>query len=117
VDFEGGILTLRDTKAGRAQVVVMNAPARQVLNQLHRANDSEWVLPSSTDASRPLSKTGIENAWQRIRTAAKLADDQHGRNGNVHYDAADQCEMTGSATAPAARWEKSSTRAVHDIPQ
>jgi len=74
VDFEGGILTLRDTKAGRAQVVVMNAPARQVLNQLHRANDSEWVLPSSTDASRPLSKTGIENAWQRIRTAAKLAD-------------------------------------------
>jgi len=74
VDFEGGIIALRETKAGRAQVVVMNAPARRVLTQLHKAKDSEWVLPSIANACRPLSKTAIENAWQRIRTAAKLAD-------------------------------------------
>ncbi|MFZ3352641.1 MAG: tyrosine-type recombinase/integrase, partial [Xanthobacteraceae bacterium] len=74
VDFKGGIMTLRETKAGRPQVVVMNAPARQVLKQLNEAESSEWVLPSIADRSRPLSKTAIENAWQRIRSAAELAD-------------------------------------------
>jgi integrase len=74
VDFQRGIITLRETKAGRPQVVVMNAPARQVLTQLSRANGSEWALPSIKDTSRPLSKSAIENAWQRIRSAAKLAD-------------------------------------------
>jgi integrase len=74
VDFERGIITLRETKAGRPQVVVMNAPARQVLKQLPKANGSEWVLPSAANASRPLSKSAIENAWQRIRSAANLAD-------------------------------------------
>jgi len=74
VDFEGGIITLRETKAGRPQVVVMNAPSRQILKQLHKVKGSEWVLPAATGASRPLSKTAIENAWQRIRIAAKLAD-------------------------------------------
>jgi integrase len=75
VDFEGGIITLRETKAGRPQVVVINAPARQVLKQLlQSANGSDWVLPSAIDASKPFSKTAIENAWQRIRVAAKLSD-------------------------------------------
>jgi integrase len=74
VDFAGGIVTLRETKAGRPQVVVMNAPARLVLKQLHKAKGSEWVLPSIADATRPLSKTAIENAWRRIRAAAELAD-------------------------------------------
>jgi integrase len=74
VDFEAGIITLRETKAGRPQVVVINAPARQVLTGLHKTKGSEWVFPSIGDASRPLSKTAIENAWQRIRSAAKLED-------------------------------------------
>ncbi len=74
VDFEDGIITLRETKAGRPQVVVINAQARQVLKQLHKAKGSEWVLPAIANASRPLSKTAIENAWQRIRAAANLSD-------------------------------------------
>jgi integrase len=52
----------------------MNAPARQVLKQLEKAKASRWVLPSTVDAERPLSKTAIETAWQRIRTAAKFDD-------------------------------------------
>jgi integrase len=72
VDFDRGTIRLAETKAGRPQVVVMNAPARLVLEQLQKS--SPWVLPSASDASRPLSKSVIENAWQRIRTAAKLAD-------------------------------------------
>jgi integrase len=89
VDFEAGIITLRQTKAGRPQVVAINAPARQVLMQLHNAKRSELVLPAPrnpnpsrskseqqriADENRPLSKTVMENAWQRIRAAAKLED-------------------------------------------
>ncbi len=74
VDFELGKITLAETKAGRPQVVVMNAPARQILKVLHKAKGSPWVLPSTRDAKRPISKAAIEAAWQRIRSAAKLED-------------------------------------------
>jgi integrase len=74
VDSETGTIRLAETKVGRPQIVVINAPARQVLKQLRKAKDSDWVLPSSLDAKRPLSKTAIEAAWQRIRTVAKLED-------------------------------------------
>ena len=74
VDFETGTITLSETKAGRPQVVVMNAEARQVLKQLRKSKGSDWVLPSTSDAKRPLSKTAIEAAWQRIRSVAKLDD-------------------------------------------
>jgi integrase len=74
VDVVGGTITLAETKSGRPQVIVINAPARQVLVQLQRAKSSDWVLPSTSDAKRPLSKAAIEAAWQRIRSAAKLED-------------------------------------------
>jgi Phage integrase family len=74
VDVVGGTITLAETKSGRPQVIVINAPARRVLVQLQRAKSSDWVLPSTSDAKRPLSKAAIEAAWQRIRSAAKLED-------------------------------------------
>jgi integrase len=75
VDFEAGTISLAETKAGKPQVAVMNALARQVLKGLQKINKgSPWVLPSTKDAKRPLSKTAIEAAWQKIRSAAKLED-------------------------------------------
>jgi integrase len=74
VDFVAGTITLLETKAGRPQVVVMNAPARRVLMDLERVKASPWVVPSTSDSKRPLSKSAIEAIWQRIRTAAKLDD-------------------------------------------
>jgi integrase len=74
VDFEQGVIILRETKAGRPQIVAINAPARQVFTHLHKSKRSELVLPSAAEASLPLSKTAIENSWQRIRSAANLAD-------------------------------------------
>jgi integrase len=75
VDFEAGTISLAETKAGKPQVAVMNALARQVLKGLQKVNKgSPWVLPSTKDAKRPLSKTAIEAAWQKIRSAAKLED-------------------------------------------
>jgi integrase len=74
IDFHAGTIALTETKSGRPQVVVMNAPARQVLKELEQAKASEWVLPSPTEAKRSLSKGTIETIWSRIRTAAGLED-------------------------------------------
>ena len=74
VDFDAGTIALLETKSGRPQLVTMNAPARQVLKELGAGNASEWVLPSVSSAKHPISKAGIEAAWHRIRTAAKLDD-------------------------------------------
>ena len=45
VDLENGTTTLRETKAGRPQVVVLNAPACRVLKSLSSTR-ATWVLPS-----------------------------------------------------------------------
>jgi integrase len=74
VDFADGKITLLMTKSGRPQQVTMNAPARQVLRQLDATKNSEWVLPSVSSTKRPLSKSGIEAAWTKLRTAARLED-------------------------------------------
>jgi integrase len=74
IDFGAGTIALTETKSGRPQVVVMNAPARQVLKELEQVKASEWVLPSPTEAKRSLSKGTIETIWSRIRTAAGLED-------------------------------------------
>ncbi len=74
VDFDASTITLPETKSGRPQLVTMNAPARQVLKTLEAAKASEWVLPSVSSSMRPLSKGGIEAAWDRIRAAAQLND-------------------------------------------
>ncbi|MGP0093333.1 MAG: tyrosine-type recombinase/integrase [Xanthobacteraceae bacterium] len=74
VTFADCKITLDETKAGRRQVVAMNAPAQRVLTALFKAKRSSWVLPSTSDAQRPLSKAAIEAAWQKIRTAAGIED-------------------------------------------
>lgn len=78
VDLTESLITLRETKAGRPQFVVVSAPARRVLGELSPSLNStaRWVLPSRDDTERPLSKTAIEQAWQRLRHVAKL-DDVH----------------------------------------
>ena len=69
-------IALRETEAGRPQIVVLSAPARQVLQVLKGLRDAQspWVLPSSTDPARPLSKDALENGWARNREAAGIAD-------------------------------------------
>ena len=74
MDFDAGTIVLLETKSGRPQSVTMNAPARQVLKELEADKASEWVLPSPFEIRHPLSKAGIEAAWQKIRTAAQLED-------------------------------------------
>ena len=73
VDLEGGTIVLRETKAGRPQVVVLNSPARQVLKGLSDAQ-STWVLPSGNDQKRPLAKDVLESRWSKIREVAGIPD-------------------------------------------
>jgi integrase len=73
VDIEAGVLLLSETKAGRPQVVVINAPARQTLKSLPCPADSPWVLPSR-DPARPLTKEVIESKWRKIREVAGFPD-------------------------------------------
>lgn len=74
IDFAAGNITLPETKSGRPQSVTMNAAARQVLKELALVKVSDWVLPSPADPRRPLTKSGIEAPWLRIREAAQLED-------------------------------------------
>ena len=75
VDLAAGTIALPDTKAGRPQIVVINTPARQVLEALWRQREgSPWVLRSSASPKRPLAAEVLQNAWERIRTAAGLDD-------------------------------------------
>ena len=75
IDFAAGVIKLADTKSGGPQLVTMNAPARQVLKALEaQKGGSEWVLPSVSNPRQPISKDGIEAAWQKIRIAAQIED-------------------------------------------
>lgn len=79
INYDDGTITLSGTKSDRMgnavrQVVAMNAPARKVLKSLPGPQSSPWVLPSRNDPARPLSKTAIEGAWQRIKAAAEIPD-------------------------------------------
>ena len=74
IDFDSGTATLPETKAGRAQVVALSAAALAELEMLPRVSRSPWVLPMISDPKRPFSRDTLEQAWQRIRTAADIAD-------------------------------------------
>jgi integrase len=79
INYDDATITLSETKSDRMgnavrQVVAMNAPALKVLKSLPGPQYSPWVLPSRNDFARPLSKTAIEGAWQRIKAAADISD-------------------------------------------
>ena len=70
VDLDAGCLRLVDSKTGR-KVIVLGAPAREILAGLSRANGQEFVLPAIRGAG-PL--VGLQSAWERIRARAGLDD-------------------------------------------
>jgi integrase len=66
VNLEAGVLDLPTSKTGR-KTVLLNAPARQVLEGLPRT--SAYVLPGRR-ANQPT--TGLPRAWLRIRARAGI---------------------------------------------
>ncbi len=71
VDFERGLLWLRDSKTG-ARTVPINAPAREILVNLQRSRTGEtWVI-EGRHAGKPL--VGLWRVWSRVRDRAGLVD-------------------------------------------
>ena len=70
VDFERGLLRLRDSKTG-AKTIILGAPAAAVMQTVLR-QESDWVFPDPEDPTRPVRN--LDWAWVGIRRAAGLDD-------------------------------------------
>lgn len=74
VDFERGTIALPHQKGRDRRPHVVPTGAIALIACRRRVDGSPWVFPRLSDPSRPVSVEVIENAWQRIRAAAKLDD-------------------------------------------
>lgn len=68
VDFERSCLRLPDSKTG-AKTIYLSPPALEVLSELRKGAQSEWVLPGRV-AGKPL--VALRKAWYRVRRNAAL---------------------------------------------
>lgn len=71
VDLERRELRIPETKAGRAHVVPLSAPAARILEDLPRFSDNPHVFPG---ARRGQPLTNISKNWRTIRESAGLED-------------------------------------------
>ena len=71
VDFDRRELRLEDTKAGRAHVLPLSAPAVDILRDLPRMLGNPYILPGHSHG-QPL--VNVSKPWQRIRKRAGLED-------------------------------------------
>ena len=68
VDFNRGMITLREPKGGKTQTIPISSQALDVLRGLEPT--STYVFPGKNGARR----TDFKGPWRRIRTAAGLPD-------------------------------------------
>jgi len=70
VDFETGSLNLADSKTGQ-KVVLLGAPALELLASHPRLKDNPYVFPGTIKGSHFV---GLAKVWKRIRKRAGLDD-------------------------------------------
>lgn len=70
VDFEARRLVLPDSKTG-PKIILLNAPAHDLLSELAKDCDGEWVIPGLRPR-QPL--VGLTRIWYRVRKDANLED-------------------------------------------
>ncbi len=68
VDFENCCLRLPDSKTGK-KVVMLGAPALDILNSLPRIQKNPYVLPGKKKGQHLV---GLPRVWDRIRKSADL---------------------------------------------
>lgn len=73
VDEVRWVLKLPETKNGRRHELPLARPARELLTALPRARDNPHVFPGAIEG-QALSVPTIDQAWRRIRDAAKISD-------------------------------------------
>src|SRR5262249_44962453 len=71
LELDAGVIRLPEAKTG-ARTVALGAPAVALLSALPRT--SRYVLPEPMRLDQPLSLTGLERAWSRIRARAQIGD-------------------------------------------
>jgi len=68
VDFEHGLIRLRDPKGGKTENIPISNEAMEILKTLDKSSD--YVFPGKDGKQR----TNFYGPWQRIRQAAGLPD-------------------------------------------
>jgi integrase len=74
VDLKGGLVALPGKKGGQRRPHPVSAAALALLAARAPGAVGEWVFPTASDPRKPLSASVLENAWQRLRAHAGLAD-------------------------------------------
>ncbi len=70
VDLDRGLLLLPDSKTGK-KAIVLNAAAREILEQLPRLHGNPHVICGHKEGSRLVN---LQKPWQRIRKRAGIED-------------------------------------------
>lgn len=71
VDFERATITLPSHKGGARRAHSVSSNVLAIVNEIAREEGSPWVLPAPSEY---LSKSVVENAWQRIHDHAGILD-------------------------------------------
>ncbi len=74
VDFDTGTLELPVKKGGARKRHPIGAVALELFAGINRVAGSPWVFPRPADPTRHVTVEVVENAWQRLRHRADLAD-------------------------------------------
>ncbi len=90
-------LELRDAKTG-PRIVLLNAPARQIVKRRMAQGNSPWVFPSVLNLSRPRCR-GV-SLWYRVRDEAGIGDV---RLHDLRHTVASQAAMNGVPLPVVAR--------------
>ena len=80
VDFENGIICLRDAKSGRDEYIPMNETARAILTNHPRSSASMLVFPNKHGKQRVC----VRKAVARIKKRAGISKDFRGLHGLRH---------------------------------
>ena len=96
-EVKEGRLELEDSKTG-PRTVLLNAPARAILERRMAEGNGSWVFPSPNDPSRPRCR-GLR-LWYRVRREAGIEDV---RLHDLRHTVASQAAMNGVPLPVVAR--------------
>ncbi len=75
--------TVRVPAKNGPRTVILNPPTAAVLAKLHRVTGNPYVIVGDRNG-KPLTLSGLEQAWQEVRKIAKLADPDPARTVRLH---------------------------------
>ncbi len=96
-EVKGDRLELRDSKTG-PRTVLLNAPARAIVERRTEQGNGPWVFPSARDPSRPRSRE--LSLWNRVRREAGIEDV---RLHDLRHTVASQAVLNGVPLPVTAR--------------